>query len=281
MGAYWGYRLARRVSSRLPLPAAYGCAERISDLMFRRSSTAREAVCSNLTALLGPRSDQHLTVAREVFRNFARYLVELFRISGAEAPSVAVDGGDHLAAARQAGRGVIVLTAHLGNWELGAALLRRQGAAISAVALPHGDWRMDRLFNEQRRRCGIEVIAMGHQATRMSLQRLREGHLLGALGDRDFAGDGLVLPIGRGRMMFPRGPALLSLRSRAPIVPMIFVREGPWAFRLRCEAPLWPEISGRVDASMERLVAAYAAQVGAWILQCPQQWLMFQPVVQG
>lgn len=279
MGSYWSYCLAAELSRRLPLPAAYGLAQRLADGAFARRLAAREAVCANLSALLGGAPPTHVAAAREVFRNFGRYLVEVFRLPGDGDAAVAIDGREHLEAAAHRGRGVIVLTAHLGNWELGACVLSRLGAGVCAVALPHEDPRMDKLINRQRRRCGVEAIPMGRAAPRMILARLQEGRVLGVLGDWDLAGDGIARPFGRGRMVFPRGPAVLSLRSGAPIVPSLIVREGLGAFRLRCEPPLSPQRSGEAGTSIERLVGAYADRIGAWVQQHPEQWLMFHPIV--
>lgn len=279
MGTYWAYRLAREVAVRLPARAAYGVAERVADARFERATVAREAVCTNLTALLGSAPDGHTGTARAVFRNFGRYLVELFRMHREGPPVVTLEGLEHLAAAQRAGRGVIVLTAHLGNWELGAAYLHRMGHAISAAALPHANARMDRLINCQRSLCGVEAIPLGPGAMREALRRLHDGRLFGVLGDWDFGGDGLACPMGRGTLVVARGPAVLSQRSGAPIVPMAMIREGPWVFRLRCAPPLQAEAGAPTETAVARLVQAYAAGMAHWVLEYPEQWLMFQPVV--
>ena len=279
MGSYWSYRLAAELSRRLPLPAAYRLARQLADGAFAQRAGAREAVCANLSVLLGGVPEAHAETAREVFRNFGRYLVEVFRLPDDGSAAVAIEGREHLDAAARHGRGVIILTAHVGNWELGACVLSRLGARVAAVALPHDDPRMDALINRQRHRCRVEAIRVGSDAPRTILARLREGCLLGVLGDWDIAGDGIARPFGQGRMLFPRGPAVLSLRSRAPIVPSLIVREGVGAFRLRCEPPLWPQRAGQAGASIEGLVGAYAERISAWVQQYPEQWLMFRPVV--
>ncbi len=276
---YMGYGLAKWLSAVLSPASAFACAERLADLRWRCSAKDREAVRVNLSAILGEALDGHPRLVREVFRNFGRYLVEFFTIQRISRPQVVVDGYEHLVAAVNRRRGVIVLTAHLGNWEVGAALIRRMGHRVAAVALPHEDPRMDRLFNRQRRRCGIEVIALGRDATRRSLHVLRRGHLLGILGDRAFADNGMSVPFGGGTMTLPRGPALLSLRGRAPIVPTFLIREGLWKFRLCFEPPVWPPMTDRGERAVRSLIQSYAASVERYVKRFPEQWLMFQPVV--
>ena len=276
---YVGYRLAKWLSTILSPAAAFACAERLADLRWRCAADDRAAVETNLSVLLGGELPEQPRFVREVFRNFGRYLVEFFTIQRIGQPQVTVDGYDHLVTALNRRRGVIVLTAHLGNWEVGAALIRRMGHPVAAVALPHADPQMDRLFNRQRQRCGIEVIGLGRDAVRRSLQTLQAGRLLGILGDREFADNGLPLPFGGGMMTLPKGPALLSLRGRAPIVPTFLMREGSWRFRLCFEPPIWPPLSDRGAGSLRMLIRSYAASIERYVKRFPEQWLMFRPAL--
>ena len=272
------YHLAQWLSLTLPSSVSFGLAQRLADLQWRCSVQDRSAVHANLEMVLGTALPQDAPLVREVFRNFARYLVEFFALHRVPRPDVTVDGSEFLSQAHRAGRGVIVLTAHLGNWEAGAVLIHRMGFPVSAVALPHGDSGLDRLFNAQRQRCGIEVIPLGRDAAARSLRSLQAGHVLGILGDRVFAGDGLQVTCYGRQLLLPRGPALLSTRSQAPVVPASLVREGMWKFRLLCEQPIWP--TGRVAAmeALHALTQRYATAMERHLKRWPGQWLMFERV---
>jgi len=137
---------------------------------------------------------------------------------------------------------------------------------------------MDRLFNEQRRRCGVNVIPLGPDAARRSLQALRQGRVLGLLADREFANSGIRITLCGRDVIFPRGPATLSLRGRAPVVPIFLIREGIWKFRLCCEPPVWPPSHGFPDASIQTLTQQYATVLERYLRRYPEQWLVFQPV---
>ncbi len=277
-GKTLGYRLAQWLSTTLSNPTAFRLAERLADIQWRCSAKDRAAVQANVSMLLGQRIPPEAPVVREVFRSFGRYLVEFFTIHQVPQPQVTLEGVAHLQEVRRQRRGAIVVTAHLGNWEVGAVLLHRMGFAVAAVALPHGDPTMDRLFNGQRTRCGIEVIPLGRAAAQRSLQRLREGALLGILGDREFGTHGLAVAWAGQRVRLPRGPATLSLRSRCPLIPTFLVREGPWKFRLCVEPPLRPERAQVSEGGIEALTEAYAAVMAGYLKRFPEQWLMFQPV---
>ena len=273
------YRLAQWLSNRLPPSLAFASAERLADLQWRRSAKDRAAVCANLSLLHGRPLSERAPLVREVFRNFGRYLVEFFTMHRIRRPDVTIVGLHHVQDALRTGRGAILLTAHVGNWELAAALFRRMGFPVAVVALPHEDSRMDRMFNAQRERAGIEVIPLGRVAAQRSLQRLREGCLLGLLGDLEFGGSRVAVSWCGIEVMFPRGPATLSLRSGAPLIPTFLIREGRWRFRLIIEPPVWPARRRGLLASVGALTQAYATVFERSIKRFSDQWLIFQPIV--
>ena len=273
-----GYRLAQWLSTRLPRSAAMTVAERLADVQWRCSAADRAAVRSNLRLVLGTTPPDGAPMVREVFRNFGRYLVDFFLSHRGDSFEIHVDGGDHLAFAKRPGHGVIVLTAHLGNWELGAVQIRRMDAPMSVVALPHDDPDLDRMFNRQRQRCGLAVIPLGASAARRSLQHLRAGGCLGILGDREFSGRGVAGRFGGVPVVFPRGPAVMSLRSRAPILPTFMIREGMGKFRFYLEPPIYPAHDAAPERAIERLTAAYASVIERYAKRFPEQWLVFQPL---
>lgn len=275
---YMGYRLAQWLSVRLPAASACGLAERLADVRWRCAPRDRAVVAANIGRLIADRPAEHPRLIREVFRNFGRYLVEFFAMHHLDQPDLDIEGYPHLLEAQQRRRGAIILTAHLGNWELGAVLIHRLGHPVTAVALPHEDVRMDRLFNRQRQICGIEVVSLGDHAAKRSLQALREGRLLGVLGDREFGTNGLAVPFAGTTMVFPKGPALLSLRSRAPLVPAFLLREGVWKFRLCFEPPIWPERGRAIEGAVRSAIQTYAANLERRLKRSPEQWLMFQPI---
>jgi KDO2-lipid IV(A) lauroyltransferase len=265
------YRAIRQASLRLPAEAAFRLADRLGALWGRLARRDRAHVLRNLSVLGRPQAE-----AADVFRNFGRYLVEFFTIHRVRRPDVAVEGLEHLRGAQQARRGTLVLTGHLGNWEVGAVVLRRMGFPMTVVALPHADRSMDALFNAQRRRCDLEIIPTGPSAARQALRQLRRGGLLGLLGDREFGSNGLPVPVAGASMVLPRGPALLSIRSGAPVLPVFLVREGLWRFRLCIEPPLWPAARDSEEA-VPALMQAYAQVLGRYLSRFAEQWLMFQP----
>jgi KDO2-lipid IV(A) lauroyltransferase len=274
-----GYRLIHALSPRIPLRASLRLAEWAADVQWRRSPQVCGVVEATRARLLAAGPEGTARISREVFRNFARYLVEFFAIHRPERPTLVVEGAGHLERCAASGQGAILLTGHLGNWEVGAMLIRQMGFPVSVVALPHPDPRTDRLFTRQRQRCGVGVIPLGAGAARQSLRRLTQGDLLGVSGDWDVAGDGVAVPFGAGSLAMPRGPAVLSLRSGAPVIPTFLIREGVWAFRLFIEPPIWPEHDGAPEGAAQPLTRRYAAVLERYVKRFPEQWLLLHEAI--
>lgn len=269
---YAEFRVASWLSRLLPAACAFGLAERLAEGWCQSSPQQRAIVQRNLSMIAGSRPEEPRAEACEVFRNFGRYLVEFFSVHRMQHPEVRIEGREHLLRAQQRRRGAIILTGHLGNWEVGGVLIRRMGFPMNVVALPHEDPGLDRLFNRQRERSGLRVIPLGSGAAHRCLERLRHGELLGLLGDWEFTNAGLpVFCCGR-QVMLPRGPAILSLRSQAPIVPTFLLREGAWKFRLRFEPPIWP------DAPARQLTQRFASILEGYLKQFAAQWVIFKPL---
>ncbi len=272
------YRVAQWLSVGLPPRAAFGLAGRLADLHCATAPKDAAIVHANLQILLGRALPLRAPQVGEVFRNFGRYLAEFLAIHRVGDPEVTVTGRPCLQQAAEARRGVILLGAHVGNWEVGAVLVRRMGLPIAVVALPHQQAGVNAVFTAQRRRCGVEVIALGRAAMRQSLSWLRQGALVGMLGDRNFSDRGIAVTFCNGMRLLPRGPAVLSLRSGAPVVPTFLIREGLWKFRCCFEPPIWPGAHGRTDRAVASLTQAYAAALERVVQRLPEQWLMFQPI---
>ena len=275
MAVYVRVRTAQWLVEHLPSQTSFALARSIADAQWLRSRRDRITVQHNLELVVGRPVREWSAMVRGVFRAFGQYLVEFLSMHRPPAADVSIHGREHLSAAIAGGRGAILLTAHVGNWELGAAVVRRLGYRVAAVALPHADPRTDALFNAQRERCGVEVIPLGLDSARTCLARLREGALVGLLGDQVLVRHGQPCRWFGRQVVLPTGPAVLSLRSGTAIIPTFAVREGDGAFRLSFHEPIWPEGTPGPRA-VSRLLQRSATVLERVIRETPGQWLMFQ-----
>ncbi len=276
------YHAAQWCATVLPTDWAYWLADRLADAHRLTYSGDAQIVRDNLRAVLGQESPHLETATREVFRHFGRYVVDFLRRRRIDQTFVKhhvdVQGQRHLDAALADGRGAMVLTAHLGHWELAGMVTQALGYALSAVALRHEDPEVDAFFVRQRTIQGVEVIPMG-QATRRCLTTLRQRRLLGLLCDRDFSQHAAISVEMFGKPTWiPRGPAVLSLKTGRPVVPGFLVRLQRDRFRLAFEPPIDPPThAGHDEAAVLALTRQYVAVMERYIRAYPNQWLIFEP----
>jgi len=279
MSAYHWYQAGSWVATHLPRPAAYQVASGLALGHYALSRADREAVGRNLDVLLGPHDPRQPAIARAVFRNFAKYLVDFLRLEEVDGEflrrHVTIVGQEHLDAARRRGRGTLIVSAHIGNYELGAAVAAVLGYPVNTIVLQHQDPQVDALFTRQRTRVGVHPILVG-MALRQVFTVLRRNEIVGVLADRDFFNNGLPLPFLGREVSIPKGPALFSLRTGAAMVPTFLTREPGDRFQMAFEAPILPDPSGDEAADVARLMTQVLAVLETYIRRYPDQWYLFR-----
>ncbi len=277
---YFLYRLGQHVALALPLRVGYALATCISDLRAYVAKEDRVNVQANLRAIFPDKSDLEVArIQKRMFRNFARYLVDFFRfplISKEYAEHGAVIVNRHYVdSALRTGKGAVLLTAHLGNWELGGAVMALLGYPICAVALPHRAENINTFFNRQRISKGLTIFSLGH-AARLCLSALQHNKLLALLGDRDFTEKGAVVDFFGRPTHLPLGPAHFSLKTGAPIIPVFTYRDRAGTFYVHAEEPIVPVSAGMKENDAIALINRYVGIIERYIRNYPDQWYMFR-----
>jgi KDO2-lipid IV(A) lauroyltransferase len=280
MFSYLLYRLGQFLAFCLPRRLAYALAGAVSFVHSALSLRDTREACENLRTIFPQKSRRELLKIRfKLSYNFAKYLVDFFRYAKIDAGyikrNVTVSNIHRLEGCLQKGKGVILVTAHLGNWELGGVIVAMLGFPIWGVALPHKNRRVNRFFDFQRGSRGLRVIHMG-QAVRKCFAVLRNNHCLALVGDRDFANVGVVVDFFGKPASFPNGAAILSLRTGAAIIPAFFIRKGDDTFELSIEEPLAFSPSGREEEDVRGIISRYTKIFEAYIRRHPDQWYMFR-----
>jgi len=272
---YFLYRFGQALALTLPIKMAYALAIFISDLHYMFNFTDRRNVRSNLKAIFPDKNENEIhKIRRQMFRNFAKYLADFFRFTKIDKKyiqeKIQIKNIHYLDQALANGKGAIILTAHLGNWELGGVVLGLLGYPFYAVALPHKHKKVDDFFNFQRESKGVKVIPLG-KAVKTSLNILKENKLLALVGDREFTRGGITVNLFGKLTAFPKGPAALSLKTGSLIIPGFMVRNADDSFTLQFEKP----IEGQ-NYSLNALVDRYKIIIEEYIRRYPDQWYMFR-----
>jgi len=215
-------------------------------------------------------------VAHASYAHLCREAVSTFRISSRGPEEVVARttmvGFHEFRAALAEGKGVILLTGHFGNWEVGGAAFSARGLPVDAVAKGMSNRRFEADLAGLRRRVGVRLVGLG-EATREGLRSLREGHVLGLIADQNAREQGIFVPFfGRAAATF-RGPALFALRSGAPIFLGVSLREPglPARYRVSTERITFAP-SGDLDADVRSLTVAHTAALERAIREAPEQY---------
>lgn len=278
----------RRFRSPL-LGAATGVFGRFfGTLSWRRAQgagTRLGALAGRLSRREGRRMDDHLALAfpelepgrraelvRGCWRHLGTCLGEMLHLSrrpAAEASRwVEVEGFERVEAERRAGRVVLVLTGHCGNWELISAANHSHGLDLVAMARNHEDPNLARAIVDLRRHLGTTTIGRGAPgSSRQLLRTLRRGGALAMLIDQDIAAEGVWVPF-FGRLAYtPTAAADIAQRLGAAVVPTFAERLADGSHRVTFHAPL------ELSADRFEATAVMTLAIEEQIRRCPEQWV--------
>jgi len=277
---YYLYRIGQFISLILPLKLVYAIAVFLADLYYSFAFRDRRAVLANLKAIFPDKPAKELRkICRRVFQNFAKYLCDFFRFQKIDAgyikSNIQVKNRHYLDETLRKGKGAVILTAHLGNWELGGAVIAQLGYPFWVVALPHKVKKVNDFFDAQRQSKGVKIIPVG-KAVRDCISQIKKNNFIALVGDRDFSEKGIILDLFGKPTHFPEGPAALSLITRSPIVPGFMLRNKDDSFTLSFEQPLDFEPGKEREKDIADLISCYKIIFEDYIRKYPEQWYIFQ-----
>jgi KDO2-lipid IV(A) lauroyltransferase len=276
LGFAAGWRLVRT----LPLPVARSLFTFAADQAHRRNGPGTQRLRRNLAQVV---PDPPETLVRDALRSYARYWMEAFRLPSQNREQflagfgIASEHADWIKAGVTDGTGVILALPHLANWDAAAAWVVSNGWPMVTVAerlKPEGVFNQ---FVAYREKLGMEVIPLtgGRQAPLEALaDRLGQGWVVALLGDRDLSRNGVEVQFFGGRTRMPAGPAILAIRTGAPLyaADLSFTDTQTYAV-LR---PITPPTEGALDERVRATTQLLADAFAAGIAEHPQDWHMLQ-----
>lgn len=213
----------------------------------------------------------------EVFRNFTRALIEFFIVRRFDKSDIErvmeLKGAEHIDKALRRGKGCIILTAHLGNWEILARRLVCAGYPLSVIARDSDDPTMTGVVNETREQGGYKVLSRD-SSVMSAMRALKRNELVGILPDQNTMGTCMFVEFFGRPAATAAGAALFALRTGASIVP-VFAR---WNNETRLytgavQPPIEVDLTGDIEKDTYTITAAYTAAIEAEIRRDPAQWL--------
>jgi len=275
---YAALRGAVAAMQRLSFTRAGKIGARIGSLGFAPLGIRRGVVERQLRAAFPERDAADIErIARAAYAHLGQTSIETAILPSYSPKDIiglfeAVHGWDLVEQRLALGKGLILVTGHLGNWELGGAYIAARGIPIDAVARHMANPLFDRYLTSTRQRIGMAVVH-DEEAVRRVPRSLRGGRAVAFLFDQGAVGLASTWVPFFGRLAkTPRGPAVFALRLGTPIVFGVALRQPSGRYQLSFE-PVEVIETGDREADVDRIVAEYSRVLERWVRKAPEQYL--------
>lgn len=261
----------------------------VGDIFYLLMAETRRAVRKNILGVSrgrwSPKKVEVMT--RKTFQNYGQYLLDymvMHRISPSNKKRwVEEEAGEvHILEALREGKGVICITPHLGNWELGGLLFAFKGGRLNVLTLDERDRDIKSFREEMRRRRGIRNIYIDPKddspvAVIDAVRALRQNEIVALLGDRIESQKTMRFDFFGEKTSFPIGVALLAMATGAPVLPVFVVMEKNRKYRGIIEPPIRFDPATRDDREgvIREGMDALIKKFEEYIEKYPDQWYNF------
>lgn len=273
---YLLYRLGGAVVPRIPPPLGYAFCRWLGWILYQGYKPGRSTIQRNLRYILGPQASQAdiNRRARATFHYILYNYFDLFRLPVLDRQTVdrlvAVSGWDHVEAALAQGRGLVMVSAHLGNIEMILYAMLVRGLAITIPVERLEPPELFEYVSALRMSHGLKLIPVDGSLLDL-VRTLKKGGVAGLAGDRDITGTGQVVNFFGHPAHLPDGHVRLALKTGAPLV-VGFSRRNPdhtyQAYFLPAFKPPEGVEEERVAAGMRFIIS----EMEKAISQNPEQW---------
>jgi phosphatidylinositol dimannoside acyltransferase len=278
-----GYKLGSLAARLMPTPLTESAAASIGFGASLASPAKRKLISRHLQRVNPKLRGNALHVAVQMaFDYYARYYIESFRLPTIPKTVVhdcfTVEGWEHIVDALALGNGVILALPHLGGWEWAGRWMTDHGYRLTVVVEALDPPELFEWFADLRNDLGMTVVPTGPEAGPTVLKALRDGEIVCLLCDRDLDRSGVDVEFFGERTTLPPGPATLSIRTGAPILPVgVYFTSKPNGHHAVIRPPLSIERRGGLRQDVARVTQELARELEFLIRMAPEQWHMFQP----
>ena len=272
-----GFKVLQSIVERLPRAWAYALAVVAARIAWWFSPLARPRLEYNLKVAspdLTPAELKRLSWLN--FRNHAKAYADLMllprtRVSEMR-PLLKVSGMEHLEQARAMGKGVLVVSCHMGSYEVVAAIWSATLTPVSFFAEELEPRALFQWYRDTRARLGISVLTLDVVGLRKVVQALRDNEMVVTAIDRDITGTGRNLPFFGRPAPIPMGPAQMALRMGTPLLPACVYRLPDDSYVAEAGPPVIAERTGDDEADEARVTRELLRPIEEFIRRHPEQW---------
>jgi KDO2-lipid IV(A) lauroyltransferase len=266
------YLLGRTIAQLL------GCV--IAFLLFYFIPVRKEQVLENISLSFPEKSKEEVNkIARNTYKTFTKVFVDMFFISkmpDSKIEKMLIYDKEMIDKTLAKGKGLVLLSAHFGNWELSALAFAKRYTVALIVAKQSNDF-VDMMLSSFRNKKGFNVIDFNRDdkiSFRHIVKALRKNQVLAILGDQDAGYQGIFLPFFGRLTSTPKGPAFFALRAGSPIITAFGVRQKDGSMKMRIEELAIPK-TGDDEKNIEIINSIYNKRLEEVIRENPDQWFWF------
>ena len=251
----------------------------LGGLLYFALKKRRQIALENLQIAFGDdmSTGERAQICRRSFQQIGKTAIEFLRFPKLTFDNiwdeVTVEGKKHLIHALNQGKGAIVFLPHFGNWELLALVY---GALIpdraKAIAFPLKNRHLNTLVSQYRERLSLKLITR-RRAVRDTLRALKEGYAIGFFADQNAGREGVFVDFFGKPASAVRGPATLALKTGAPLLLSMDIRQSDNRHHVIITPAIDLEISGDLEQDVQTNTAHILKTLETYIQQYPDQWL--------
>ncbi len=262
----------------LPWGVAISLGEQLGFLLYHILGRYRTASFNNFKTAFGDEKSpvESAKIIKRSFVNLGKTFIEVLKLPTLKPHEmdslVSWEGEEYLKDTD--GKGIILITGHIGNWELMGASIAHRGYPIHAIAAPLYNQRIDRLIIHLRALFGVKTISRGTpSSSRKIMEVLRKKEILALLIDQDTRVDGVFVSFFNKKAYTPAGAAQLSLRVNAVTVMAFITRLPNNHHRITIKKPLALFRTGDKKGDIKKNTALFTSHIEQQIRVVPDQWV--------
>lgn len=257
----------------LPRPWRYPAARWTARVICRFNAARRGVIVGNLTPLVGP--ERARALAPELLGNFLMTAVDFFCADKDLPQRVQCPEWNLLPQVCRETKRVMLVTAHIGHWEIGIPWIVGKGYPMAGV---YAIYREDAVVEwiMSHRKAQVEWIPATPGAAEHCIGALRKGRLLGMVADLPYGERGRRVLIAGRPVRLPMGPWAIAARARATVIPTFILRQSPGVYQATFHEPIRP-MEGSLRQQIEQMQDIYRAYLEYYLKSYPAQWGVLEP----
>ncbi|MEN6412068.1 MAG: lysophospholipid acyltransferase family protein [Veillonellales bacterium] len=283
MSTNWQYHLLKAISRLvclLPYTIVLFIGRQLGRLYYHLAARQSRRAMNQMQESLSVSAKEAERITRRLFRKLGQTFMEVLYTPVLTPEKikqlVTLENDQYLADAVSQGHGVVLLTAHIGNWEWLGAALAMAGFPLTTLIKKQPNDQHTRILNEYRQKVGMEIFSRGTSELVGAARALKKGKILSFLADQDAGVSGVFVSFLGKAASTPLGPAVFAKRFHSPIVPVFIVRRPEGGHRAIVEPPLIMEDTGDETVDLYNATEKMTRIIEAVIRQYPDEWLWFQ-----